>query len=338
MKITEETTLEQFIREYGLQNRSYMIDPMQEIDINSPEDITAAEAVRHITRGRNFAQLKLSEILCVLPDWKIPPIVKGLQFLAGRLEQEKVIYDIWEDERKQKTGLSAFCTGKKSRFVLICPGGGYQNVCSIAEGFPMAMELDRLGYSSFVLQYRTAENGRQPAPQEDIARAVRFILDHADEFRVEKDGYAVMGFSAGGHLAASFGAESLGWKKYGLPRPAALMLGYPVITMGEKTHEGSRRMLLGAEHENDEKLRRMYSIELQVTDQYPPAYVWQCEADAAVPVDNSRMFVKALQDRKIPCEYELFPGSAHGWGLGTGTASEGWTQRAVSFWEDRVRQ
>ncbi len=334
MKITKDTTLEQFITEYGLQNKDYMIDPMSEIDINLLGDETYQEELCKITHGKNFRQLTLEEIARMAPDWKLAPMQAGLQFLADRMEKGKVFYDIWDDERKNVTGLTAFPAEKKSRFVLICPGGGYLNVCSIAEGFPLAMEMNRLGYAAFVLQYRTAEYAQQPAPQEDAARAVQFIMEHADEFHVETDGYAVMGFSAGGHLAASWGTESLGWKKYGLPRPAAMMLGYPVITMGEKTHADSRARLLGEEHVRDEKLRNLYSVEQQITGKYPPSFIWQCAADATVPIENTRLLVRSLEEKNVPHVYEVFPGTSHGWGLGTGTAAEGWVERAVKFWEE----
>lgn len=93
-------------------------------------------------------------------------------------------------------------------------------------------------------------------------------------------------------------------------------------------------MLLGAENTENAALREKYSIECQVTDLYPPVFVWQCEADAAVRIENSQMLAGAVRDREIPCEYEVFRGDAHGWGLGTGTGAEGWVERAVKFWRE----
>lgn len=136
----------------------------------------------------------------------------------------------------------------------------------------------------------------------DLAQTVKFILNHK-EFNVDANGYAVIGFSAGAHLAASFGTKSLGYEQYGL------------------------------NHVEDQKLHEQYSIEKQVDISYPPVYLWQCEADETVPIENSSMLVKKLEQNKVPYKYEVFPGKEHGWGLGTGTDADGWVERAIDFWK-----
>lgn len=135
--------------------------------------------------------------------------------------------------------------GKKHPFAVICPGGGYSMVCSFVEGMPFAKRLNEMGYSAFVVYYRTKDRARFPGPQDDLARAVKEILHRAEEWNLDTRGYSVWGASAGGHLAASFGTESMGYRKYGLPKPAALVLTYPVITMSDLTHPGTRANLLG---------------------------------------------------------------------------------------------
>ena len=145
-----------------------------------------------------------------------------------------------------------------------------------------------------------------------------------------------MGFSAGGHLAASFGTQSLGYAHYGLPAPAALILSYPVVTMEEKTHAGSKNLLVGKNAAAN--MVQAYSIEKQITMNYPPSYVWQFDHDNMVPSDNSRMLVEAIRRYGSPCEYETFPGVSHGVGLGTDTPAEGWLERAVSFWQEQYSQ
>lgn len=121
------------------------------------------------------------------------------------------------------------------------------------------------------------KKARYPAPMEDLARALGDILNRAEELNLETDGYSIWGSSAGGHLAASFGTEAMGYAKYGLPKPGALVLCYPVVTMGEKTHLGSRNNLLGEAPEAD--MIALASVERQITPAYPPTFVWCGDAD-----------------------------------------------------------
>ena len=129
-------------------------------------------------------------------------------------------------------------------------------------------------------------------------------------------------------------ADAAGYKQYGLPRPGMMFLGYPVISMIEKTHGGSRRNLLGEENENDPVVQTLYSVERQVTADYPPTFIWQCDGDKSVPVEHSGSMVRVLQANQVPYRHEEFHAAAHSWGLGTGTAAEGWLDRAVKFWDE----
>ena len=337
--ITTDLTLQEIIKVPELKGREYMVDPGVDFLLKT----TMGEDYDTFFRGKTFMELKLKEIPTVLSDWNMPSLADGLDYLLRRTKEGHVFYDIWDEKDKEeepsrkRTGLSAFIVPGKKKFVLVCPGGAYASVCMIAEGYGIAKELNEMGYSAFILQYRVGTDIQQPKQLEDLARALQFILTHAEEFDVDVDDYALMGFSAGAHLAGCFGTEALGYVRYGLPKPGVIMLGYPVITMGEKCHEGSREFLLGAENVKDEELRRLFSIEKQVTDKYPPVYVWQCEGDASVPVENSRMLVEALRQKDISCVYETFPGNAHGWGLGIQTAAEGWLDRAAGFWKSVAR-
>ena len=132
--------------------------------------------------------------------------------------------------------------GKKHKVALILPGGGYHRIDSYAEGYPYAKKLNRMGYHAFVLYYRYAEDGSYPAPLKDVARAVRTLQENAEKWNLDLDGFSLWGGSAGGHLAAWYAVEA---EKLGTPGPGALVLAYPVITMGNGTHEGSRDHLLG---------------------------------------------------------------------------------------------
>ncbi|MCH5158661.1 MAG: alpha/beta hydrolase [Clostridiales bacterium] len=220
--------------------------------------------------------------------------------------------------------------GKTHPFAVICPGGGYAFVSKRNEGVPYAKLLNAKGISAFVVSYRVGKNARFPAPIDDLAAAVTDILARADELHLDKDNYSVWGSSAGGHLAACFCTESVGYKKYRLPKPRAVVLTYPVITMGDLTHEGSKLILLG---ENpDEKLVELTSVEKQVTANYPPCFIWCGNADDIVPSDNSAMMSEALEANGVAHEFVLYDGVRHGVGLGKGLPCEGWADKAVDFW------
>lgn len=294
--------------------------------------------------GRLISNIKLETMCRLTKTWNAQSLADGMEYLARQVRKKKVFYDFWTQEEKkadpskEMTGLAALTVSGKAKFVVICAGGGYASVCSMAEAYPIAQELNRKGYAAFVVQYRVGKDAAAPNPMDDLAQAIRFILRHADEFQVDTRDYAIAGFSAGGHLAASMGTEQLGYIHYGLPKPGALFLAYPVVTMGEKTHKGSRKNLLGKSHTRDLELIRKYSVEKQITSSYPPSFVWQFEQDNAVPIENTRMLVKELNQKKIENVYETFLGTAHGVGLGKGTVAEGWLDHAVRFWESRFSE
>lgn len=226
--------------------------------------------------------------------------------------------------------------GKKHPFALICPGGGYYMVCSFIEGKPVAEKLNQMGISVFILYYRVKKKARYPAPMDDLARAVKEILENADAYAVDPAGYSVWGGSAGGHLVASFGTDNVGYQKYGLPKPGALILSYPVVTMMEgMTHQGSCDWLLGKGAAIEE--RKKLSVEQHVSAAYPPAYVWCGDADQEVSPENTKMLAAALQKADVPVQCEIFPGVGHGIGPGAGTVAEGWIEKAVNFWMEQNR-
>ena len=221
--------------------------------------------------------------------------------------------------------------GKKHPAAIICPGGGYRRVCNFIEGHPYAKKLNAMGYHAIVVYYRVNVLARYPAPQDDLARAVRVVHAHAEQWNLDMTGYSVWGSSAGGHLAASFGTENMGYLHYDLPKPGALILTYPVVTMGEKAHEGSRNFLLGTNPSEEEIA--FASIEQQVTENYPPTFLWWGDSDTCVDPDNSRMLRSALEEKQIPCQCIEYAGVEHGTGIGKGLPCEGWFEKAVAFWE-----
>ncbi|MBO7252857.1 MAG: alpha/beta hydrolase, partial [Oscillospiraceae bacterium] len=189
--------------------------------------------------------------------------------------------------------------GKAHPVAVICPGGGYRRVCSFVEGHPFAKKLNAMGYHAVVVYYRVNVLARYPAPQEDLARAVRELFAVADDWKLDMFGYSVWGSSAGGHLAASFGTENMGYSHYGLPKPGALILTYPVVTMGTKTHAGSRNFLIG--EQPTPEMETFTSVEQHISEKYPPTFLWWGDSDSCVDPENSRMLREALQKQNIPC-------------------------------------
>ena len=206
---------------------------------------------------------------------------------------------------------------RKRGAVLICPGGGYGHT-SEREAEPIAMQFTAKGYHAFVLYYRVAPN-RHPKPLLDVSRAMCIIRENAEKWNIESNKIALCGFSAGGHLAASLGVHfDKPWLEregivIGKNRPDAMILAYPVITMKEFAHIGSRNNLLG---ENpDEKLINEMSLETQVSEKTPPTFIWHTAEDGSVPVENSLLFASALQKNKIPFELHIYPYGPHGLSL-----------------------
>lgn len=221
--------------------------------------------------------------------------------------------------------------GKIHPVAIICPGGGYRRVCSFVEGHPYAKRLNKLGYHAFVVYYRLRNLAVYPNPQDDLARAVREVHEHAEKWNLDMSGYSVWGSSAGGHLAGSFGTESMGYRKYGLPKPGALILTYPVVTMGDKSHEGTRYYHIGPYPADD--YVKLTSIEQQVTENYPPTFLWWGDQDETVDPANSRMLQAELEKHHIPCICREYKGVPHGVGIIKGLPCEGWFEDAVTFWE-----
>lgn len=329
MKITWKHSFQQVEQFLGVTDRPWIVDPFWELDASS------------FLEGKQIRELPFEALVEQKLMMNQPSIPDGFTFLLEHFQGGSCVHPIWDeaqraaDPRKEQTGILAFPVPGSKRFLLIVPGGGYYNVCAFVEGYPIAKRCNELGISAFVLQYRVSAGAHFPNPQEDAAQAVRYILEHAEAFDLAGTDYAVCGFSAGGHLASSFAVEQLGYGRFGVPKPQAVLLGYPVITMTDLTHDGSRQNLL-AEDANDDKLRMLYSVEQQVTAAYPPTYLWNCEADDVVPAENSAMLESALRECGVPVTHEIFPGTVHGWGLGIDTPAEGWFDRAITFWNENA--
>ena len=212
---------------------------------------------------------------------------------------------------------------------VICPGGGYGFLASDHEGQQVAEWLNDLGVTAFVLRYRLAPRYHHPAMLHDAQRAIRTVRAKAEEFHVDPKRVAILGFSAGGHLASTAGTHFDAGKADAADpidrqssRPDLLLLGYPVIALAtEHAHGGSRDNLLGKNPEAE--LLKSLSNETQVTKQTPPTFIAQTNADAGVVAENSILFVLACRKAGVPVEFHLFEKGAHGLGLGNGAPAFG---------------
>ena len=211
--------------------------------------------------------------------------------------------------------------GKKSGCVIVCPGGAYR-IRADHEGGPVAEEINKYGVNAFVLNYRLFPY-KYPAITEDVLRAVRYVRYHADEFNIDPNKIAVLGFSAGGHLANSsmcvfdYGREDGDEIDKVSSRPDGVILCYGVISLKKYTHGGSKDVLIGG-LENEEELANKMSGELAVKDDTPPCFIWHTQDDQAVPVWNSLDLYSSLTKQGIPAALHVFPHGQHGLGLAEG--------------------
>jgi acetyl esterase/lipase len=217
--------------------------------------------------------------------------------------------------------------------VVICPGGGYIRHVMDREGYPIARWLSDHGMAAVLLEYRLPE-GRSLVPLLDAQRALRTTRAKAAEWGVDPRRVGIIGFSAGGHGAWTAGthfcrghAGDADPVERESSRPDFMVLVYPVVTMGEKTHALSKAKLLGPEPAPDQV--RRFSNETQVTDETPPAFLTHARDDTGVPPENSRDFVRAMREHRVPVEYLEFASGGHGFNGCQGPLWEEWKSRSL---------
>lgn len=210
---------------------------------------------------------------------------------------------------------------RKRPLVVICPGGSYEKT-SDREAEPIAIQMISMGLHACILRY-SVKPAVFPTALCQLAQAIGVIREHADEWNVDTNKIIVVGFSAGGHLAASLGVF---WNKEFLAgkitytkeqiKPNGMILCYPVITSGPYAHGASIRALLGERIEENELLD-LISLEKHVSKDTPPTFLWHTTTDEAVPVENSLMFADAILKSKGSLEMHIYPRGVHGLALGT---------------------
>lgn len=212
-----------------------------------------------------------------------------------------------------------WCENKRPMMVIL-PGGGY-SFCSDREAEPIAAAYLAEGFSTCILRYSVRRSGDEPGlgdlPVNEAAETVRYVREHAEQWSIDPEKITVIGFSAGGHLAASLGAH---WNDKDriasageTVRPNGLILCYPVITAGSLTHRGSIQNLTGKNGESPED--SLYDVTSYIGADMPPVFVWHTFEDGSVPVENSLALASAVRKAGGSCSLHIFPKGKHGLSL-----------------------
>jgi acetyl esterase/lipase len=268
------------------------------------------------------------------PTWEKEGPVPEMQVGPGtrvRFVHEPIL-DVYHAKGENRTGAA----------VVICPGGGYGMLAYDHEGHEIARWLNDNGITGVILRYRMYPY-RHPVPMMDVQRAMQTVRASADKWGLDSDRIGVLGFSAGGHLASTATTHHKPADKDSedpiervTSRPDFAVLIYPVVTMREWTHGGSKRNLLGKEP--SDKLVALMSNEERVDKNTPPTFLVHSKDDKAVPIKNSEAFLAALKKHDVPGELMVFETGGHGYGLGRGRndpdtthETDAWPKRCIQW-------
>ena len=255
--------------------------------------------------GETLGDLRLTYYSHIDPDETVE-IVNTLKERA--LAGETIFYDIYTEEEKaadpdkEDTGLFFFKGDPGARFAVCNAGGAFAYVGAMHDSFPHALELSKQGYNAFAVIYRP---GAQTAC-EDLARAIAFLHENAEELGIDMTDYSLWGGSAGARMAAwlgTYGTEAFEEQAY--PRPAAVIMQYTGLS--------------------------------EVTGDEPPTYCCVGTSDGIAPYRVMEERVRRIREGGTDAEIEVFQGLPHGFGLGEGTVAEGWIDRAIDFWERQMQ-
>lgn len=232
---------------------------------------------------------------------------------------------------------------KARRTVIVCPGGGYAFL-SDREAEPIALQFLSAGFNVFILRYSICENAAGNRPLIQACKTVKFLREHAEEYDVDPRYVFINGYSAGGHLSASCGTmyklpeirKAVGCTDNDLHKPTGTVLGYPVLISEKYGHSGSFNLLCGSENATDDQ-RAYYSMEKHVGSDTAPAFIWHTAEDAAVPVQNSLIYAKALADHGVSFELHVYPYGPHGLALCNKETSYGQPILVRPEYEDWIR-
>jgi acetyl esterase/lipase len=251
---------------------------------------------------------------------------KQLKFVQKRTLIPSI--EVFQPKPERNTGIA----------VLVCSGGSYSAVADYAEGYPAAKKLASAGINVFVLHYRLPKpdmmDHKEIGPLQDAQRALQYIKENAKTWSIDTAKVGIMGFSAGGHLASTVATH---YNKNYIPnpglinlRPAFLVLAYPVISFADSiTHMPSRQQLIGPDITN-EKIEE-FSNELHISPQSPPTFITHALDDKEVKIDNSILFIAALNKNHVPVECFFYAKGGHGYGINNKTSDVQWIDECIKW-------
>ena len=252
--------------------------------------------------------LELKDVEDILPWYsEVNPkkTVEIVNYMKERVtDGEQIFYDIYSGEEKEAdpakedTGLFFFRGDPGAKTAIVNAGGGFMYVAAMHDSFPQALELAKNGYNAFALIYRPGAD----TACEDLARAIAYLHEHAQELQIDMTDYSLWGGSAGARMAAwlgSYGTAYFGEEEY--PAPAAVIMQYTGLS--------------------------------SVTGQEPPTYACVGTSDYIASYESMEQYISRLRRNGTNAEIEVFTGLSHGFGLGEGTVADGWINRAMDFWQ-----
>lgn len=232
-----------------------------------------------------------------------------INYLAAEKDKRQIFYPIYsakeieQDPSKSETGLYFFKGKKDAPFAINNAGGGFAYVAAMQDSFPHALYLSQKGYNAFALIYRPT------SPYEDLARAITFIYDHTNELEIDKDHYSLWGGSAGARMAAELG-----------------------------NLEVLRQLTQRADIPQADSVIMQYTGFSRVSRFDAPTYVCVGDNDWIANWETMKMRLFYLRKMGIPTEFHVYHGLGHGFGLGSGTAAEGWINDAIRFWQSNMKR
>lgn len=227
-------------------------------------------------------------------------------------------------------------------FILLVPGGGFVNVWSLTEGWPVAQHFNASGYHVFVLTYQVQVQATALRAMDDMARAMEIIRQRKAQFCVDPEKYITCGFSAGGYIVCLWNTEK-GYRAFELPGPQACFPIYPVTSYrlmdAEEWGEGENAdefAMAGVGCTMEEARNSCFEIPEHV-EGFPPTALFLAAGDELVPPEHSKKVARALQAAGIPCRMEIGETGGHGFADGTGMCMEGWPERAIEWYEGEIQ-